>query len=1154
MNSVARLQPRTNHESLAGRTLGDFLLGEEIDHGGCGTIYLARQRSLERDVVVKVLRADKRNDRILKARFLREAKLASMLEHPYAAHIYAFGVDDEQDQLMWIAMELVHGVTLEQWLEVNGPMSLEQLVPLIERIADVVHAAHRQGIVHRDLKPRNVMVIEWNGELIPKLLDFGIAKAPSDIVPKSRRIEQRRPESIDGMATHDGGRITAVRVQDQQDHHARLTQPGLGSWAYMSPEQWDCASEVGPPTDIYALGITIFGCLAGHNPFIGSSARDYEHQHRFKEPPPLTAELATLNPIVGRALAKPPHARHATALELAAELRAALRTSTREQLRFAAQQWQESQRSPDFLWDRERLRTRRNEPLLRELSTLECSFIAASQGRARRITWLRRILSIVIVVVLCLQARAMMRTRILEASAARAELEQGRAALLHGEPDAVEHLRAAYVYEPTGSTAFMLARALEPRMAERLRIKSSFGRMWSAAFSPDGQQLVTTDDLNAQVRDAQTGRLLFTLVHGDIVYRAVYAATGRLIATGCGDGAVRLWDASSGTLLRELRQEPSATPTRYYRVALSSDGKLVAGLGMGRGVVHVWETRSGRLVAKMVETDEGSNFAALEFSGDARWLAMTTGADIHIWDTQTWQEGYRLPVAAARSLSWDPDSDRLATGGAKGDVSIWDVSTGARLVRLRESGASIAAVSFASNSRFVAAGDHDGIALVWDAQSAALVSQTNCQNKILDINFDATASLLVVGSANGAVTVSDIASGMPATKFENAKAAMMTVRFAPKSQEVVGASWDGTARVWSTTAPHRTWLAARTADHCGAAINMEPDRRYVVTACDGEPIKIWDTARSKLVAELPSASPAGNGHSSAYPAVSRAGDRVALAHGSTIDVYELPTKRLRHEINHAAEVTALAFGDTGDVVSGAADGSILISRDDGTHVVLPPSTATIDVVSFLPRGWTAAADANQCVRIFDEFGVLRGSLASRTRLHRLRVSRDGRRLVTASSFGQRPAAPQLWDLEHLEPIADLAADGQGQVYNTRFADDDRIFTTCSDGAVRAWSSTDGRLLMTYRGAQRFLADALLSSDRAMVFAGGGGGHLYVWDASSGRQLWTMPAHKSDLFGLHLEGDDIVSRGYSGELARWRLPTLQQVLEACQAAQRCVELR
>ncbi|HEU4732868.1 MAG TPA: serine/threonine-protein kinase, partial [Kofleriaceae bacterium] len=139
---------------LSGRRLGEFTLREQIGEGGCAVVYRCEQPQLRRSAVVKVLHErGQRSDAALD-RFRREAQLASQLDHPYAAHVYAFG--DEDDGLFWIAMELVQGTALDDWLEAHGPMPLAQFVPFFECVAEVVQDAHEHGIVHRDLKPSNI--------------------------------------------------------------------------------------------------------------------------------------------------------------------------------------------------------------------------------------------------------------------------------------------------------------------------------------------------------------------------------------------------------------------------------------------------------------------------------------------------------------------------------------------------------------------------------------------------------------------------------------------------------------------------------------------------------------------------------------------------------------------------------------------------------------------------------------------------------------------------------------------------------------------------------------------------------------------------------------------------------------------------------------
>src|SRR4029453_362301 len=118
---------------------------------GFGTVFRAEQPGLGRQAVIKVLHIDLLGRTTIVQRFLREARMASRLDHPYAAHTYAFGA--ETDGVLWIAMELVRGPPLDALLRAQGPLPLERSLPLLECICEVVHTAHEQGIVHRDLKP-----------------------------------------------------------------------------------------------------------------------------------------------------------------------------------------------------------------------------------------------------------------------------------------------------------------------------------------------------------------------------------------------------------------------------------------------------------------------------------------------------------------------------------------------------------------------------------------------------------------------------------------------------------------------------------------------------------------------------------------------------------------------------------------------------------------------------------------------------------------------------------------------------------------------------------------------------------------------------------------------------------------------------------------
>jgi WD40 repeat protein len=1118
---------------LFGCSLGEFVVRERIDEDSSGAVYRAEQPLLGRDVVIKVLHQQHDADK-LKC-FKRDGQLVSRLDHPFVAHVYAFGVEDE-DGLAWLAQELVDGVSLKRWLETHGPMPLEQVVPFFECIAEAVQAGLDRGIVHSGLTSSNVMVIEGADRLIPKLLDFGLTRSDT------------------GM---------------------------------------------GPAAAIHALGVVAYEALTGH---------EYDQRHGDAPVPPLGGDFPPdLDRIFQRVLAKGPEARHGTALELASALRAALRTSEPEQLRSAAQHWEDRGRPPGLLWGPDMLAALAQSALAqsalaqsalaqsapaqsapaqsapaqsapaqsaltqsalapsRVLGKRECSFLAASQRGARRNRWLRRSLVALAVMVVfgvvgvfydrtVREARmaaqqAEQRTRsaqqVTEATKRQADLDQGRSALLHGEPEAPVYLGLAYHGgDRSPSTEFIYARALQPRLAEQARFASSFGRTWSAAFSPDSRQIVTTDDRGAQVRDAQTYRLLFSLPHGDPVYQAVYSADGTRLVTAGGDGAVRIWDAANGALVRELRR--GSAKRRYAAVALSSGSKLVAAIDIEGEIADVWDAATGAPIAEV--RNDASGFPAIAFSSDGRWLATTGGNDVRVFDVQTRAQAITIRGPGIHSLAFDPTGPRLLTGATTGDAAIWAIPSGARIRHLRDVGEPVEAVAFSPDGQLVVTGSRDGAEQIWHAGSGTLQSQFNPRrSKILAVEFDRTSKLVLAAGADGTVVVADAALGMPITVLEGPQNIVLVAHFDPSSRRVVGASMDGTARVWDATSPYRRFSSPPVSDDCGIGPSPEPDRRFIAIGCRDHATRVWDTSRDQLLAELPSVSHVDGDFTSAFPAVSGAGDRAAIARGNTVEVYELPGDRLLRTIAHGAPVNAVAFASTGrDIVSGAVDGSLLVARDDGAVLVLPKASGGIDAVAFLPDGRVAAADAQRRLRVYDRGGAVLADLEIPVRVMSLRI--DGTRLVAVPIYIDNAAPPLLLDVERYRIVAQLEGH-VGRVASARWVAGHQILTAGSDGTARLWDGSTGQLRQIYRGGSGLLADATLAPD-GLVMAGGADGMLRFWDAASGRLLWALQVHKSRLRGVHVEGRDIVTRGFGGELSRWTLPRSEQVIEACDGHERC----
>jgi WD40 repeat protein/tRNA A-37 threonylcarbamoyl transferase component Bud32 len=307
---------------LSGRLLGDFVVRDRLGQGGFGEVYRAEQTALGREAVIKVLLQRHRDRPHLVTRFLREARLASCLDHPYAAHVYAFGA--EPDGLLWIAMELVRGTTLAQRLAHEGPLPLDELVPFVERICEVLGAAHERGIVHRDIKPANIMVLERAGRRFPKLLDFGIAKQLIGEPAAAPSSEGPAPVAV-GAAddTADWTPPEGAPPADGADDDLTGDGATMGSPPYMAPEQWSDATASDARADIYSLGAVVYEALTGSRPFSGG-VRDLSVAHQRDLVPQLGPGFpAELDQVIARAMAKRPEDRFASALDLAAGLRAA---------------------------------------------------------------------------------------------------------------------------------------------------------------------------------------------------------------------------------------------------------------------------------------------------------------------------------------------------------------------------------------------------------------------------------------------------------------------------------------------------------------------------------------------------------------------------------------------------------------------------------------------------------------------------------------------------------------------------------------------------------------------------------------------------------------------------------------------------------------
>jgi serine/threonine protein kinase len=302
-------------EILSGHTIGSYRLLHEIGRGGMGKVYLARDERLDRRLALKLLPARLTGDASRVARFQREARAASALNHPNILTIYDFGQDANRH---YIASEYVEGQTLRDLLN-EGNLTPMQALDVAAQVASALAAAHQAGIVHRDIKPENVM-LRPDGYV--KVLDFGLAK-----------LTEVRSSTDDAatLASGDSGFETRTGMV-------------LGTVSYMSPEQAS-GQKVDARTDLFSLGVVLYEMVTGHRPFEGRTRNHLLVAILDAEPPPLSSYLAAppqLESIINRALRKDREQRYQTAKDLLADL-SKLKQDLELQARLRSNSTEESQ-------------------------------------------------------------------------------------------------------------------------------------------------------------------------------------------------------------------------------------------------------------------------------------------------------------------------------------------------------------------------------------------------------------------------------------------------------------------------------------------------------------------------------------------------------------------------------------------------------------------------------------------------------------------------------------------------------------------------------------------------------------------------------------------------------------------------------------------
>ncbi len=275
---------------MIGKNFGSYKIESKIGEGGMGVVYRAQDTELDRPVAIKmVLSSDSDNEESV-ARFMREAKAASRLQHPSIMTIYQFGV---QDGTRYLVMEFIEGKTLKRMIN-SQPLPINQLCDIAVQVADALSVAHEKGVVHRDMKAENIMVTPRGHA---KILDFGLAKMKEeDVLP------------------------TDATVTDMYKTQAGTV---LGTVSHMSPEQ-AMGQDVDGKADVFSFGVVLYEMATGFSPFMGPTPQATLARLLNQSPKPVNELNPTipqgLEQLINRCLEKDP-TRRPNAKEMTLELK-----------------------------------------------------------------------------------------------------------------------------------------------------------------------------------------------------------------------------------------------------------------------------------------------------------------------------------------------------------------------------------------------------------------------------------------------------------------------------------------------------------------------------------------------------------------------------------------------------------------------------------------------------------------------------------------------------------------------------------------------------------------------------------------------------------------------------------------------------------------
>ena len=654
--------------------IGRFRILSKLGEGGFGLVFLANDPQLDRQIALKIPRAETLLTEHTRLRFLREAKAAASLNHPNIAAIHEAG---EIGPLCYIVSAYCEGGSLSDLIKSKG-IAPSSAIRLMATLARAVQHAHDRGIVHRDLKPANI------------LFDSRLSLRESTVSRSNDDSATRYFRGAKGDYLAKAARIVDFGLAKSPDHDGVHTQTGamLGTPSYMSPEQAD-GKDVGPSTDIYSLGAILYELLTGRPPIEKASNLETIIALKNEEPvPPRRREPACpkdLEAICLKCLDKDQRRRYASAALLADDLERHQRgepVQARAPTR-AARAWRWCRRYP--------------------LTAAFAAFVAAiailgpiaalNQTRLYRETQ---------------QARQAERQTLYFSDMNLALRDWDEANLERCGELLLRHRPAPGSQDYRGFEWYYLWKQWQTtRQVENVVQQDGLETM---ALSPDGKLLaVGCFDGTIFLLDTETRRRLADWqAHPYVTFDLTFSPDGKKLASANIDSEVKLWDVATQ---REL-----ASMSGSRAVAFSSvDETMACRTGTSIFILDEGST-TPRAITNAHGHDEGTGVGDVVFSPDGTLLA-SAGWDgwVRIWNVErgTKQMEFSGDRSALWCLDWSPDGKYLATGDVHGEVRLWDAVTGHELRSFKAHISTVRSLVFSNDSTTLSSAASDNALKLW---------------------------------------------------------------------------------------------------------------------------------------------------------------------------------------------------------------------------------------------------------------------------------------------------------------------------------------------------------------------------------------------------------------------------------------------------------